>query len=281
MAQIECPLFEGINEALAHRVPGIMLDLHQQALHRTDHCIRQAFIGAGEAQQPVGALRHLAADIGGFIDDRRQPPFDSGIDQQFVAASRHQRVHRFGNDGGQLHGLQPAAGQIFHRLGNDGIIQPVDQLANQRGNALLAVRAFRRRRGQPARQHAGQIGIIQPAGNDLGFQEIVFQELGQGFAQPVLLLRDDGGVRDRQTQRMTEQRGDGEPVGKAAHHRRFTERHHPRHSRMRLGKHQADDENHGHRCEQQRRHQAHPVKGRFRQQAVQGVITPQALRREA
>ena len=99
MAQIERPLLERLHQMLAHRVPGIMLDLHQQPLHRAYHRVRQAFIGPGQAQQPVGALCHLAANVGGFIDNGRQPPFHSGIDQQFVAATGYQRVHRIGNDG--------------------------------------------------------------------------------------------------------------------------------------------------------------------------------------
>ncbi len=49
-------------------------------------------------------------------------------------------------------------------------------------------------------------------------QEVGRDELGQRRADGVLAGRDDRGVRDRQSQRMPEQRGDGEPVGQRADH---------------------------------------------------------------
>jgi len=57
--------------------------------------------------------------------------------------------------------------------------------------------------------------------HDLGGEEVLLDEAGQTLADLVLLARDDGGVRDRDPQRMAEQRSDGEPVGEPADHRRL------------------------------------------------------------
>ena len=52
---------------------------------------------------------------------------------------------------------------------------------------------------------------------DLGLgEDVVGDEAAERPAEPRLLRRDDGGVRDRQAERMAEQRGDREPVGDAA-----------------------------------------------------------------
>ena len=56
-----------------------------------------------------------------------------------------------------------------------------------------------------------------------GIRKFSLEEVGERLADPVLVARDDRGVRDRQAERMAEQRGDREPVGKAADHRRFGE----------------------------------------------------------
>ena len=57
------------------------------------------------------------------------------------------------------------------------------------------------------RQHAGDLAAGEHVGGD---------EAAERRAQPLLLVRDDGGVRDRHAERVAEQRGDREPVGDAA-----------------------------------------------------------------
>jgi hypothetical protein len=69
--------------------------------------------------------------------------------------------------------------------------------------------------------HPCDIQPTHPPRDHGGGQEIVLQELSQRGADPVLVLGDDGGVRDRQAERMPEQGGDREPVGEAADHRRL------------------------------------------------------------
>ena len=85
-------------------------------------------------------------------------------------------------------------------------------LANPPGGGRL--------REEPA-DGAGHIDLAHPPRHDAGRQEIVTEEGGERVADPVLVARDDRRVRDRQAERVAEQRGNGEPVGNAADHRRF------------------------------------------------------------
>ena len=85
---------------------------------------------------------------------------------------------------------------------------------------------FARRRLQEAAGGAGDVDVAHPPRDDRRDQEILLEEVGERFADAVLVARDDRGVRDRQAERMAEQGGDREPVGEAADHRRLGERLH-------------------------------------------------------
>ena len=71
---------------------------------------------------------------------------------------------------------------------------------------------------------AGDVDVAHPPRDDGRNEEILLEEIGQRFADPVLVARDDRGVRDRQAERVAEQSGDREPVGEPADHRRLGER---------------------------------------------------------
>ena len=71
---------------------------------------------------------------------------------------------------------------------------------------------------QPLTQPAGHLRVAQLGLHHLRRQEVLPHEGAQALAELVLLALDDRGVRDRDAQRMLEQRGHGEPVGQRAHH---------------------------------------------------------------
>ena len=71
---------------------------------------------------------------------------------------------------------------------------------------------------------AGDVDVAHPPRDHRRDQEILLEEVGERLADPVLVARDDRGVRDRQAERVAEQRRHREPVGEAADHRRFGER---------------------------------------------------------
>ena len=74
---------------------------------------------------------------------------------------------------------------------------------------------------QPFAEPARDLCVAQFGLDDLRRHEVLAHECPEAFAELVLLALDDRGVRDRDTQRVLEQRGDREPVGQRADHARF------------------------------------------------------------
>ena len=94
-------------------------------------------------------------------------------------------------------------------------------------------------------------------------QEIGQQEACKRVADAVLVARHDRGVRDRQSHRMAEQRGDREPVGQSTDHRRLGKGPDKTDRRMNILIIFRADENQRHDDEHTRRHGAdiHPARG--------------------
>ena len=82
----------------------------------------------------------------------------------------------------------------------------------------LAGRLARKRPTAPATSSAR----IRRATTE-GVRKLSRRKCGERVADPVLVARDDRGVRDRQAERVAEQRGDREPVGEAADQPRLGE----------------------------------------------------------
>ena len=99
-----------------------------------------------------------------------------------------------------------------------------EHVGDQPRGAGADARAFARRRSARKRPTAPATStLLHPPRDHRRGEEIVLEEVGERVADPVLVARDDRGVRDRQAERMAEQRGHREPVGEAADHRRFGE----------------------------------------------------------
>ena len=75
--------------------------------------------------------------------------------------------------------------------------------------------------GEPQREPPRRLATPSRSRIDLLLQEVVLDELLQAGAERVLALRDQRGVRHRQSERVPEQRGDREPVGHRADHGRL------------------------------------------------------------
>ena len=73
-------------------------------------------------------------------------------------------------------------------------------------------------------QYSGQVEAGQDAGHLAPGEDVLGDEAAERLAEPFLLVRDDGGVRDREAERVAEQGGDGEPVGDAADEAGFRRR---------------------------------------------------------
>ena len=72
---------------------------------------------------------------------------------------------------------------------------------------------------RPATSRVAQLGL-----DHLGRHEVLPDERAEALAELVLLALDDRGVRDRDAQRMLEQRGHREPVGQRTDHARLRRR---------------------------------------------------------
>ena len=77
-------------------------------------------------------------------------------------------------------------------------------------------RPFAGRLGEEAADRAGDVDSRIRRATTEGVRKLSLQEIGERVADPVLVARDDRGVRDRQAERVAEQGGDREPVGDAA-----------------------------------------------------------------
>ncbi len=95
------------------------------------------------------------------------------------------------------------------------------QHAAGRARDLLADPLRVRGVGQPGAHAAPHADGGDPAADDVRRQEVRRDEVLQGAAEGVLAGRDQRGVRDRQPERVPEQGGDGEPVGRRADRRRL------------------------------------------------------------
>ncbi len=80
--------------------------------------------------------------------------------------------------------------------------------------------------GEPPGRALGGMHAAQVRRDHLTRQEVVLHEVAEDLPDALFARGDDGGVRDRQAERMPEQRRDREPVGQAAHERRFGGRPH-------------------------------------------------------
>ena len=124
------------------------------------------------------------------------------VDQGAQAPRHHRR---------QVVVVQQARQQARQQLPRPAGLQPVQQVRHHARDAAL-----RHLRHVRVQQHAlHQQRQVDPGQRpvDVGLGEhVVGDEAAQRAAQPVLLRRQDRGVRDRQAERMAEQSGDREPV---------------------------------------------------------------------
>ena len=77
------------------------------------------------------------------------------------------------------------------------------------------------RLGEPPRERAHHIDARQSFVHHRGSKEIVGDETAERLADPLLVVRDDRRMRNRQAERMAEQSDDREPVGAGADHAGF------------------------------------------------------------
>src|SRR3546814_887162 len=110
---------------------------------------------------------------------------------------------------------QPGA----HLIAQPVRIERFEHFGEQFGGAagdtrgIVAIAANRlRRRYEKIANRVGDVHALHPPRHHRRGEEILAQELRHGSRNPVLVLRNDRGVRNGNAEGMAEQRGDREPV---------------------------------------------------------------------
>jgi hypothetical protein len=175
-----------------------------------------------------------------------------------MAAFRDRGFHQLAEDRRHFGFAEARADPRLHHPTEPRRIEPLEDLRDEPRCTLSETPPCPFGRiGQPARDRARDVEPPRPPGYDDGNQEIVAEELRQRVAYPILVARHDCRVRDRQAERMTEQRGDREPVGQPTDHRRLRKRAHERECWMDRNERTAHEERRGHEHEQAGGNHAH------------------------
>ncbi len=110
---------------------------------------------------------------------------------------------------------------------------------------------------EPSCQRFCRVEATQSADDDFGGQEVLLDEATQTLGDALLVLGDDGRVRDRDSARVPEQRNYGIPVRNRTDRTRLGKRTRPLQPRMRRLPGYAHNQQHDHRREQTGRRRAH------------------------
>ena len=153
---------------------------------------------------------------------------EHGVEQALVVAAFHGEIdrpaeHRCRRDGPHPLPRRRARGGL-HLV----IVEHLERAAQRIGEAVGGAPGVVGLR-QPGAEAPSDSGIGEPLTEHVVGEEVLLDELAETAPDLVLALRDDRGVRDRDAERMPEQRGHGEPISQRTDHRR-----------LRRGEHVAD-----------------------------------------
>ena len=196
---------------------------------------RMIRIGADLVQDALQLPEQLIVDLP--VHELRQPPWAAILDAftnavlvafQLFAAELHQVIHhllrvparrdhvqRRLERRGQRRPVQGRAQYLpqgVSQLGAVGRVQQPHQTNADVAAQVARIVAF----AKPLADPCGQVHPLQPRRHRFPDQEVVADEIRQHAADLVLARGHDGGMRDRQPQRTSKQRGDREPVRQRA-----------------------------------------------------------------
>jgi len=144
---------------------------------------------------------------------------------RLVAPAGGERIQRLAGEARKVDFFEAGGSGAAHEVAHAFVVEGGEAVARG-GHAPFAEFPAALRPGQPAGDAAGRVEFPELAEHLRGAQEVVADEAGELGADAVLVAGDDGRVRYRQPQRMTEQRHHREPVGNGADHRGLGERGH-------------------------------------------------------
>ena len=135
------------------------------------------------------------------------PALDAGVDDP---------AEQWGDLGRPQPPLDEAADALLDRA----IVEHLDRAAHGVGHRTRRTLGVRRL-AEPVTDPLADVDAGKPLRQHLVGEEVALHELAEAAPDLVLALGDDRRVRDGDAERVTEQGGDGEPVGEGTDHRRL------------------------------------------------------------
>ena len=244
--------------ALAQRMIGLHDRFGQQTIDPVQHRIDDAIVQPGQLQDAIGPPGGQFTDQRLVLFERFPRPAQATFEQRHVPSVR---------DGGGQHlaqqrrGAQPlrlTADRAFQHAAQPFLVQRMQHISRKAccpfAQARLTPDAAIR---QKCANRPGKIERPQPPGDNRRGKKIAAQKIGQRVSDAILVLGNDRGVRDRQAERATKQRGHREPVGQPADHGGFAECEEIAPCPRVIAQIAGQDECGGHRQQQATRHHAH------------------------
>ena len=205
--------------------PGMMRivrDFTERIFRRFEDAVRDALGQAQLPEQPGAPVVHTSPQRRlGLVEQCRQLR-EQIVEQRFTPTVSQQHLEHAGSERPRFDASQALCQLIAQQHVHRGRVHRIEHGRQQRGDPGGQRRCVFGRT-EKAREATGQIDLGKLAANDFPGQKVVLDKVAQRDADPFLVARHDGGVRNRHPERVAEQRGDGEPVGESAHQRRLGE----------------------------------------------------------
>ncbi len=204
---------------MPHLVVGVGADVADEAVDRRVDLLEDPVVD--RLGDPPRRLRLEAlAERGPVVLHEPAEADEHGVEQALVVATFHGEIdrpaeHRCRRRGPDLR-LDDALEPGLHL----GVVEHLERAAQRVGEAVGGTPGVVGLR-QPGAEAPSDAGIGEPLAEHVVGEEVLLDELAETAPDLVLALRDDRGVRDRDAERMPEQRGHGEPIGERTDHRRL------------------------------------------------------------
>ena len=246
-------------ETLSHRMQRIGEHLGDQPLHATDQPVGDRV--AQPHRHPARALlTHPLADRVVAILERATDELHHFVEEFLRTSTRCRDRHHLAHQRGELDPFELGHGAALDELAHLDLGERLDR-AGQPSGQLLGETAAIGLLAHPGRRPLRGVNPGQPGLEHGPREEVVLDEVAEDLADPVLLLLHDGGVGDRDPQRMPKQGRHGEPVRDPAHQRGLGRGPHVGQPGIDVLVHLGHDEDdQGHHEEPGRRH-LHPFQG--------------------
>ncbi len=253
-------------ESAAQGMTPIGAQFGEEPLDRAQHALEDLLIDRGRYPPGSFLLDARANRLAVLIDDARRELDDLVEHFLMPIVLRHHGQH-LSQHRREVHRA--------HALGetaiDDGLHVLVTQHVRRRADGRRGAPRDRARVlgvGEPLGQTAAHVERAEPVFDHVARQEVALHERAERAPHAILLGGDDRRVRNRNAERMAEQRGDGEPVGQAADHSGLHRRTNDPQPRVPNLENARDDEQHRRGDEQQRGAPLHRVELRLARRLV-------------